>query len=548
MTRVIVGPAIRARNHIPDHEELVPRERQSVSPLRSVASFRLTLGLTALFAVVALALALNATDGSSSEGSAALRDGASTPGHGSGQQADKRKGGKGGGHGLDVGFVDGQFSDNLLTSSDPAVRKKWFKRLKGANASYARINVYWSQTTGPNPPASPTDPADPSYDWTIIDDAVKSAKKVHAQVVLTVLGAPTWAEGPNRPADVRTGAWRPDAARLGDFARALAKRYSGKYNPGSGKLPAVRYYEAWNESNLPNYISPQWDGKKPVSPGIYRAMVNEFYAGIHSVSKKNRVVAGGTSPFGDKPGGKRMAPNYFWREVLCLNKKLKKQKGCAKGKNVAHIDIYATNSINGTKTKGPTSKPPHPDDSVPSNFGVLGKIFKAAQKQKTVKSAGKKMPGWSTETWYEGKPGDPRAVSAKKQAQYQEESLYVLWKQGASVVLFLQLRDTPYDPAKPGLLGFQTGVYLANDKPKPALTATQFPFVADRKSKKKVLLWGKAPASGKLTITQKGSGKSTVAKIKVKGGQVFTKTVSLPGHHKLQAKIGKTKSLPWNLK
>ena len=525
-----------------------------MSPLRSVASFRLTLGLTALFAVVALALALNATDGSSSEGPAAHSDSAATLGkhggkkHGGKKHGGKHKGGKGGGKSLDIGFVDGQFSDNLLTSSDPAVRKKWFKRLKGANATDARINVYWSQVAGASPPASPTDPGDPSYNWTIIDDAVKSAQKVHAQVLLTVLAAPTWAEGPNRPADVRTGAWRPDAAQLGDFAKALAKRYSGKYNPGSGKLPAVRYYEAWNEMNLPNYISPQWDGKKPLSPGIYRDMLNEFYAGIHSVSKKNRVVAGGTSPFGDKPGKKRMYPNYFWRNVLCLNNKLKKQKGCAKGKNVAHVDIYATNSINGSRTAGPTSKPPNRDDSVPSNFGVLGKTFKAAQKQHTVKSAGKKMEGWSTETWYEGKPGDPRAVSAKKQAQFQEQSLYVLWQQGADAVFFLQLRDTPYDPSKPGLLGFQTGVYLANEKPKPALTATQFPFVADRKSKKKVLLWGKAPASGKLTITQKGSGKSTVAKIKVKSGQIFTKTVSLPGHHKLQAKIGKTKSLAWNLK
>ena len=326
----------------------------------------------------------------------------------------------------------------------------------------------------------------------------------------------------------------------------MATRYSGKSRSGGKKLPAVRYYEAWNEPNLPNYISPQYEGKKPESSNIYRAMVNEIYAGVHSVSKKNKVVAGGTSPFGDKPGGKRQRPNAFWRNVLCLNKKLKKDKKCAGSKSdAAHIDIYATNSISDHRKPDPTRKPKNSDDSVPANFGVLGDIFKAAKKQKTVISKGKKMEGWSTETWYESKPGDPRASSPKKAAQYQQESMYVLWKQGASAVFFLQLKDTPYDPAKPGLFGFQTGVYLANGKPKPMLTATQFPFVAERLSKQKVFLWGKAPSSGTLTVTDKGK---TLTKLRVKKGKVFTKSLNLKGKHKLQAKLGKNKSLPWSLK
>ena len=434
---------------------------------------------------------------------------------------------------FDIGFVDGPFSDDLLTNKNAKVRKEWFKKLKDTNAEFARINIYWSATAGANPPASPTDPNDPSYDWSVTDDAVRSAKKEGIDVMLTVLSAPSWAEGPGRPADVRPGAWRPDAQQLGDFAVAMATRF-----------PSVRYYEAWNEPNLPNYISPQYVGKKPESSEIYRGMVNEFTAGIHSVSKKNKVVGGGTSPFGDKPGGKRQRPLAFWRNVLCLNKKLKKDKGCAAANAPVQLDIYGTNSISDNKRPDPTRKPSNKDFSVPANFGELGKIFKAGQKQGTV-AGKKKMEGWSTETWYESKPGDPRAPSAKKQAQYQQESMYVLWKEGASAVFFLQLKDTPYDKNKPGLLGFQTGVYLANGKAKPSLTATQFPFVADRLSKKKVFLWGKAPSSGTLTVTDKGK---KITKLRVKKGKIFTKSLNLKGKHKLQAKLGKDKSLPWSLK
>ena len=126
-----------------------------------------------------------------------------------------------------------------------------------------------------------------------------------------------------------------------------------------------------------------------------------------------------------------------------------------------------------------------------------------------------------------------------------EQALYVLWKQKVKAMFFLQLRDTPYNPALPPLIGFQTGIYLPNGKAKPSAKAVAFPFVADRKSKKKVLLWGIAPKKGKVLVK---NGKKKVAKIKAKDGKVFTKTVRLKGKGKLVAKIGKEKSLPWKLK
>ena len=459
------------------------------------------------------------------------------------------------GRNLDVGFVGDRFGDNLLTNESAKVRDKWFNRLKKTNSSIVRINVYWNQMVGGSPPKAPKNPNDPSYVFFRTDAAVLDAKQRGLTPVLTVLGAPRWAEGKNPPSGYRVGSWKPNAKMFGQFATAVAKRYSGKWRGDYGeRLPRVKFYEAWNEPNLPQYLAPQWKGKKPKSPQIYRRLVNKFYKGVNKVRKSNKVVAAGTSPFGDRRGGKRMRPYYFWREVLCLKnrKKLRKNKKCAKPKkNRAHFDIYAHNPINAKKGKGPKSKSPHPDDGVPANFKALGRIVRKAEKKKTLLPKKRNRPGWATETWYESKPPEKKAVGLKKQARFMQQALYVLWKQKADAVFFLQIRDSEYDPALPPLVGFQTGVYLPNGKPKPSLKAVRFPFVADRKSKKKVVVWGIAPKSGRVKITQKGRGKRKVAGFRVKEGKVFKKKVRMKktrGKHRMQAKVKGKKSLKWKQK
>jgi hypothetical protein len=387
------------------------------------------------------------------------------------------------------------------------------------------------------------------------DDVVRdAAAQKGLKPVLTVVGAPRWAEGKNPPSGYRVGSWKPNPKRFGQFGAALARRYSGKFRDSSGRLlPRIRFYEAWNEPNLPRYLSPQWKGKEPKAPNLYRRLLNEFYEGVHSVDDSNKVIAGGTSPFGDDPGGKRMRPYYFWRQVLCLKnrKKLKKKSNCVKEEDRAHFDIYAHNPINGIRGKGPTSKSPNPDDGVPSNFEDLGRIVPKAEQRETILPSKKGRPGWATETWYESNPPDRKAVSLRKQAAFMQQALYVLWKQRAGAVFFLQMRDSDYDPNVHPLLGFQTGVYFFDDTPKPSLRAVRFPFVVDRRSKQKAVLWGKAPRSGRLKVVQKGRGPRKVAEFQVERGGVFKKKVKLPrrrGRHSFQARIGSRKRLQWEQK
>ena len=62
-----------------------------------------------------------------------------------------------------------------------------------------------------------------------IDAAVQSAHAAGLDVLLTVYSAPDWAEGPNRPDNLRPGSWMPDPKAFGEFGQMLATRYSGNY-------------------------------------------------------------------------------------------------------------------------------------------------------------------------------------------------------------------------------------------------------------------------------------------------------------------------------
>jgi hypothetical protein len=354
-----------------------------------------------------------------------------------------------------------------------------------------------------------------------------------------VTRAPDWAEGANRTANALPGTWKPSPTDIADLGTAISRRYSGSF---SG-LPRVRDYILWNEPNLKSNLTPIWKGgknQKPASPSWYKKMLNAFYDSVHAASNKNRVVTAGTAPYGADPGVENMRPLQFWREVLCVKDNGKAEKRC----NSPKLDVLAHHPIN--TSGGPRRSAINSDDVSTPDLRHLVDVLRTAEKAGNVKPSGKREV-WATELWWESKPPDPAGVSLKRQAKYYAEAIYVLWKQGASLVLPYQVRDDPYNGV-PGRTSFETGAYFVDGEAKPAKSAIAFPFVADRKSKKKVLLWGVAPASGSLTVDRK-KGKQTkrVKRLKVKAGEVFQKKIKLRGKHKLQAGVSGEKSLVWRL-
>lgn len=462
-----------------------------------------------------------------------------------------------------IGFADSLYNDPAESDHEMALTET-------TNADVIRVNMYWSLVAF-NKPADPRDPDDPNYDWSGYDTAIANAADHGFEVDLTVLAAPSWAEGPNRPADTEKyphGSWRPDAAAFGDFAHAVAVRYSGDYTTPAGvRLPQVEYFEAWNEPNLSTYITPQWDGKQNVASDIYAKLLDAFYAEVKAVNPDSEVVSGGTAPYGDDPPKGNQLPNRtrplrFEQELLCLSPKNKRSK-CPNGASSSpSFDIYAHHPIN--RLDPPEAKALNNGDIEVADFGSLTKVMRKAEKLGTTATPGR-HDMWANEVWWQTNPPDKaEGFPLKTQARYMSEALYMLWDEGASNVSFLQFRDAKYTPGEFTLASYQTGVYTYNGKRKPSADAVAFPFVTDRKSSKKLLAWGRAPASGRLTIEAKGKDKTKgkhrghkrrrgggyrkVASFKVRNGEIFTKNLKIKGKAKLRAKVGGEKSLVWNQK
>jgi hypothetical protein len=440
-------------------------------------------------------------------------------------------------------------ADSIYTSPDASLRDYWFGQTVAAGASIIRINVPWREiATGANPPANPSNPADPAYDFSAVDRAVTGAAARGLRVLITVFDAPQWAEGANEPppaAHAPEGTWKPSPAKLGQFAEALSRRYSGTFAGPSGVLPRVQYYEAWNEPNISIYLNPQWKGNTRVSPDHYRLMLNAFYEGVHRGSNHAQVVAGSTAPFGDDgPDALRTRPLDFMRDLLCLKGKRHFERlSCA---HPAKFDIYSHHPIN--LNGGPRKSSRDFDDvSAAADMGRLTAILRAAERLGTLGTRGR-HPLWATEFFWESDPPDSRdGFPAQAQARYIEESLYFFWKLGVSAAINLQLVDSPFVPGPSS--GLQSGLFFVNGQPKPAFTAFSFPFVVERQGDSaQVVAWTIPPTSAALEIQRKSGGSwHTVARGAGRDGKVLQRRLTIPGSATLRAVIGGATSLSWNL-
>ena len=89
--------------------------------------------------------------------------------------------------------------------------------------------------------------------------------------MINITGTPKWANGGT------TQNHMPKKLRdLTTFAQLLAVRYDGE-NPGHG---SVELWSVWNEPNLQQFLTPQYVGKKIVSPANYAKLYKAAYAGI----------------------------------------------------------------------------------------------------------------------------------------------------------------------------------------------------------------------------------------------------------------------------
>ena len=433
--------------------------------------------------------------------------------------------------GLTTGFLETRYS-----SSNALERNQSFDSTVDARAGIIREHAFW-RAIAATKPSDPRNPADPAYNWGRLDDTVRGARSHDLAVLLTITGAPNWAEGKNRPNNVNPGAWKPRPNALDDFAHAIAERYSGDFLG----LPRVKHFQAWNEPTLDVHLAPQYNGKRQVSAAHYKRMLNAFYGGVKSVHDDNVVVTGGTAPYGEPPGGDRTRPLTFWRKVLCLKDRRQLNDSACPVK--PKFDILAHHPIN--TSGGPRQSAINPNDASTPDLDKVRRTLRAAERHDNVFTPGR-HPLWATELWWESDPPDGfEGIPLQKHARYIEEALYILWRDGARVVINLQLRDAAFDRNNP-FGETVTGVFFRNGDPKPAYTAFRFPFVTERQSRSRIRAWGKAPASGQLRIQRRQNGDwQTMKTLPAASGEVFSTSVRLRGREELRATVAGNTSLVW---
>jgi hypothetical protein len=417
-----------------------------------------------------------------------------------------------------------------------------FSRVAASGATAVRITLLWYQVAPTHEPKhwTPTRPGDAHYSWRTYDARIVNAVKHGLQPLVTILGAPTWAQT-GGPAVEPPNSRLPSPTAFAQFATAAARRYSGDF----GALPRVRWWQAWNEPNIHLYLVPQLVDKRPVSPGWYRTMLNRFADAVHGVHRDNLVVAGGLAPFRDN-GPDVLAqdndwgPLSFMRSLLCLSESLKPT--CNER---AHFDVWAHHPYT---SGGPTHHAVLPNDVSLGDLPQMRKVLKAAIAARHVVSI-QKMRFWVTEFSWDTSPPDPGGVPMTTAVRWVAEGLHRMWVNGVSLVTWLMLRDDPTTTSylQSGL--YYRGTSMVSARPKAIFTPFRFPFVA-YKRKSGFYVWGRTPAGlhGNVDIQQAVNGRwkrvGTVA-----GDQhgIFEHTFRSPWRGPVRAVMGTSKAAAFSL-
>jgi hypothetical protein len=338
---------------------------------------------------------------------------------------------------------------------DPDVN---FPILQQLRTQVLRVNLYWGgnqYAVAKSKPATPTDPGDPAYDWSLYDRFVRYSSQYNIKVVFSILFTPGWANGGKAKNVAPT-----NGADLQKFAYAAAKRYSGTYIPPPEQqdpdnsssalpLPAVRYWTAWNEPNNPIWLAPQFSGKTLVGARNYVKICNAVYGGVHQTALSNEKVACGvTGPRGNNsPNSSRPSvdPMSFMRGLKTYG--LKK------------FDVYAHHPYYGAPSESPTYVPTKGNAVQLGNINVL-----LAQ---VTKFWGPKHL-WITEYAYQTTPQDKVfGVTWAKQAAYLTQAFSIARKNPRiDMMLWFMLKDDTNIS-----LGWQSGLMTASGAHKPSFNA-----------------------------------------------------------------------------
>lgn len=387
-----------------------------------------------------------------------------------------------------------------------------------------RIYVSWEQIApgGTSKPAgfNASDPGDPRYRWGGVDALIRAATARGIDPILSIQEAPRWAE---RGFGGAPSTNDPDPSEFGQFAHAVATRYSGGY----AGLPRVRYYQAWDEPNFDGFLYPQFGpGGQVVSTDNYRNLVNALADGVKSVSSDDLVVAGGLASF-SKPGH-AVGPMDFMRQLLCMSGGRNPAPTCHQA---IRFDIWAVdpytvgNAFHKSISSGGVSM---------GDLPTMGRLLRAATRAGQI-THDAPVQYWITEFGWDSNPPDPQATPLGQLMREVPESLYQSWRSGVTLYTWYTLDDDPFGDSP-----YQSGLFFVNGDAKPFVSALRFPFVAYRRGRRHVYIWGITPGGqrGRVAIEQQaGSRWRRRAWVRTDAFGIFSRTIRTSSRRNLRADL-----------
>ena len=345
------------------------------------------------------------------------------------------------------------FEDDVALASNPGAT---LQELRHLGVNMIRVGLHWSYvapnaTSHRQPRFNATDPnAYPRGAWDVYDTIIRDATADGLKVMLVPTAfAPFWAQGPGAPPR-RGGAYnvdqafKPNAAKYGQFVRAAATRYSGHFTPlgALAPLPRVSYWEIYNEPNFGEDIAPQAiDGSKVLyAPIIYRALLNAGWSALHATGHGgDTILIGALAAHGlggpPGPGAPQGYPGTygeakplsFIRALYCVDNSYHQYRGAA-----AAIRSCPTTAGGSARFRSqnpalfnasgfsdhpyPANQPPNQSvsgDPDNTDFNQLPSLAATLDRVQRIYRSGKRFPIWNTEYSYLTDPPNPNNPSGR---------------------------------------------------------------------------------------------------------------------------------------
>jgi len=273
--------------------------------------------------------------------------------------------------------------DGVFIFNSDIGRELALRAARDMGVTHLRLNILWWQAVPEAQRNQKTVPSNITYDFAPWDIAIARARAYGIKSQLDLAGdPPAWACG-SKDVPYECDGFKPNVRLWKGFVKAAARHFKA----------SVNRYSIWNEPNWYTWLSPH---KR--APLLYRKLVQTAYKKIHRADSGAEVVAGELAPHFQK--NISIPPLQFIREMVCVNKKLKRIRGANRkcGRKPLKFDAFATHPYDFEHK--PNFERDNPDEVTIANLGALPNLLGKLRKKGLIKTKRKRFPVYLTEHGY----------------------------------------------------------------------------------------------------------------------------------------------------